>query len=102
MLSRISIRRLITVAVFTAATSVLFGQAGTAVRIWSEGGENSDDEGETELTLSGTFLPSSPGATDGYKVATLESPGGWNRTDLGVVRVEPGKTYVLDVHHNRI
>src|SRR5215216_6746208 len=56
------------------------------VHVWAEGNVKNG------LSVSGTFLESSPGANDGYE--TVSQPGSGNLiADLGNVNAEPGRSY---------
>lgn len=73
---------------------------GVAVKIYAKGAVSS---APSDLTVSGTFLPTSPTANDAYeeRTATATTSGATLVAMLGAqgyVRVEPGKCYTVTVN----
>lgn len=97
-------RTLVALLALISASS-LFAQiedapVGVAVKIWARGTGYFDEGDNAGVSLSGTFLPSSPGAGDAYASASnsTDSYGNSVVTTLGApgfVRVEPFKAYTL-------
>ncbi len=74
---------------------------GVAVKIWTRGIVYPENE-TGSVEISGSFLPSTPGGSDGnasaYSSSSYwEAPIGAVLGTNGYVRVEPGKAYVLTV-----
>ena len=77
---------------------------GIPVQISASGqtDNNSNQYNYGQLILSGTFLPSSPTANDGYHyVASPQYPahGAIFTATLGTVRIEPGKSYTFSAYN---
>ncbi|MBM3853552.1 MAG: hypothetical protein FJ399_10395, partial [Verrucomicrobia bacterium] len=77
---------------------------GVAIRIWASG-QLWYEEGESgSLALSGTFLPSTPGGSDGEAYGSATAPSGESvavilgtAATAGFVRIEPLKAYTLTI-----